>query len=82
MRLDAFLAQRGEEVFAHRSRHRRPISGSMKVRIIKRPLAAVGQSQGSQQLLILLMRTNPEPNNGVITEDTDSSPIKIHSGRI
>jgi len=27
-RLDGFRAQRGEEVFAHRSRHRTPISGS------------------------------------------------------
>jgi hypothetical protein len=27
-RLDAFREQRGEEVFAHRSRHRTPISGS------------------------------------------------------
>jgi hypothetical protein len=27
-RLDAFREQRGEEVFAHRSRHRNPISGS------------------------------------------------------
>ena len=32
-RLDAFLEQRGEEVFAHRSRHRTPISGSVKYRI-------------------------------------------------
>jgi len=31
-RLDAFREQRGEEVFAHRSRHRTPISGSIKVR--------------------------------------------------
>jgi hypothetical protein len=30
--LDAFREQRGEEVFAHRSRHRTPISGSIKVR--------------------------------------------------
>ncbi|WP_254947823.1 hypothetical protein [Cyanobium sp. N.Huapi 1H5] len=29
-RLDAFREQRGEEVFAHRSRHRSPISGSVK----------------------------------------------------
>jgi hypothetical protein len=28
-RLDAFREQRGEEVFAHRSRHRSPISGSV-----------------------------------------------------
>jgi ATP adenylyltransferase len=27
-RLNAFRMQRGEEVFAHRSRHRTPISGS------------------------------------------------------
>ena len=32
-RLDAFREQRGEEVFAHRSRHRSPISGSVKVRV-------------------------------------------------
>ena len=31
-RLDAFREQRGKEVFAHRSRHRTPISGSIKVR--------------------------------------------------
>ncbi len=29
-RLDAFREQRGEEVFAHRSRHRTPISNSVK----------------------------------------------------
>ena len=33
-RLDAFRMQRGEEVFAHRSRHRTPISGSIKVRVL------------------------------------------------
>jgi hypothetical protein len=32
-RLDAFREQRGEEVFAHRSRHRSPISGSVKYRV-------------------------------------------------
>ena len=32
-RLDAFRMQRGEEVFAHRSRHRTPISGSVKDRV-------------------------------------------------
>ena len=32
-RLDAFREQRGEKVFAHRSRHRSPISGSVKVRV-------------------------------------------------
>ena len=32
-RLDAFREQRGEEVFAHRSRHRTPISGSIKDRV-------------------------------------------------
>jgi hypothetical protein len=42
---------------------------------------AIEQSIGSQQLLILLMGTNPEQNDGVIPEDTDSSPIKIHSGK-
>ena len=31
-RLDTFRMQRGEEVFTHRSRHRTPISGSIKVR--------------------------------------------------
>ncbi len=33
-RLDAFREQRGEEVFAHRSRHRTPISGSIKYRVL------------------------------------------------
>ncbi|MGB7564909.1 MAG: hypothetical protein WBM08_09165 [Prochlorococcaceae cyanobacterium] len=32
-RLDAFREQRGEEVFAYRSRHRTPISGSVKYRV-------------------------------------------------
>ncbi|WP_315858941.1 MULTISPECIES: HIT domain-containing protein [unclassified Cyanobium] len=32
-RLDAFREQHGEEVFAHRSRHRTPISGSVKYRV-------------------------------------------------
>jgi hypothetical protein len=32
-RLDAFREQRGEEVLAHRSRTRTPISGSIKVRV-------------------------------------------------
>jgi len=32
-RLDAFREQRGEEVFAHRCRHRSPISGSSKYRV-------------------------------------------------
>jgi hypothetical protein len=32
-RLDAFREQRGEEVFAHRSRNRTPISGSVKYRV-------------------------------------------------
>ncbi len=32
-RLDGFHEQRGEEVFANRSRHRSPISGSVKGRI-------------------------------------------------
>jgi len=35
-RLDAFRMQRGEEVFAHRSRHRTPISGSIKYRVLTR----------------------------------------------
>ena len=35
-RLDAFREQRGEEVFAHRSRHRSPISGSLKYRVLTR----------------------------------------------
>ena len=35
-RLDAFREQRGEEVFAHRSRHRTPISGSVKYRGLTR----------------------------------------------
>ena len=32
-RLDAFLEQRGEEVFAHRSRHSSSISGSVNYRV-------------------------------------------------
>jgi ATP adenylyltransferase len=36
-RLDGFREQRGEEVFAHRSRHRSPISGSVKYRVLTRP---------------------------------------------
>jgi ATP adenylyltransferase len=35
-RLDAFREQRGEEVFAHRSRHRTPITGSVKYRVLTR----------------------------------------------
>jgi 5-methylcytosine-specific restriction endonuclease McrA len=35
-RLDAFRMQRGEEVFAHRNRHRTPISGSINVRVLTR----------------------------------------------
>jgi hypothetical protein len=35
-RLDTFREQRGEEVFAHRSRHRTPIGGSIKVRVLTR----------------------------------------------
>jgi hypothetical protein len=35
-RLDAFREQGGEEVFAHRSRHRTPISGSVKYRVLNR----------------------------------------------
>jgi diadenosine tetraphosphate (Ap4A) HIT family hydrolase len=35
-RLDGFREQRGEEVFAHRSRHRTPISGSVKYRVLTR----------------------------------------------
>jgi ATP adenylyltransferase len=35
-RLDGFLEQRGEEVFAHRWRHRSPISGSVKYRVLTR----------------------------------------------
>ncbi len=35
-RLDAFREQRGEEVFAHRSRHRTSISGSVKYRVLTR----------------------------------------------
>ncbi len=32
-RLDAFREERGEEVLAHRSRHRSPISGLVKYRV-------------------------------------------------
>jgi diadenosine tetraphosphate (Ap4A) HIT family hydrolase len=35
-RLDGFREQRGEEVLAHRSRHRNPISGSVKYRVLTR----------------------------------------------
>lgn len=35
-RLDTFREQRGEEVFAHLSRHRTPISGSLKCRVLTR----------------------------------------------
>ena len=35
-RLDAFCKQRGEEVFAHRSRNRTPISCSIKYRVLTR----------------------------------------------
>jgi len=35
-RLDAFREQRGEEVFAHRSRQRTPLSGSVKHRVLTR----------------------------------------------
>ncbi|MBM5818283.1 MAG: HNH endonuclease, partial [Cyanobacteria bacterium K_Offshore_surface_m2_239] len=35
-RLDAFREQRGEVVVAHRSRHRTPISGSVKYRVLTR----------------------------------------------
>jgi hypothetical protein len=35
-RLDGFREQRGEEVFAHRSRHHSPISGSVKYRVLTR----------------------------------------------
>lgn len=34
--LDAFREQRGDDVFAHRSRHRTPISGSVKYRVLTR----------------------------------------------
>ena len=35
-RLDAFREQRGEEVFAHRSRNRTPTNGSIKYRVLTR----------------------------------------------
>jgi ATP adenylyltransferase len=35
-RLDGFREQRGEEVFAHRSRQRSPIRGSVKDRVLTR----------------------------------------------
>ena len=38
-RLDAFREQRGEEVFAHRSRNRTPINGSIKYRVLTRAKA-------------------------------------------
>jgi hypothetical protein len=38
LRFDAFQAQGGEEVFAHRSRHHTPISGSIKYRVLTRAL--------------------------------------------
>ena len=36
LRLDAFREKHGEEVFAHRSRKRSPISGSVKYRVLNR----------------------------------------------
>ena len=36
LRLDAFREKHGEEVFAHRSRIRSPISGSVKFRVLNR----------------------------------------------
>jgi len=39
-RLDAFREQRGEEVFAHRCRHRSPISGSSNTGFTDAPRAA------------------------------------------
>ena len=35
-KLDAFRKRRGDEVFAHRSRHRTPISGSIRYRVFTR----------------------------------------------
>jgi hypothetical protein len=35
-RLDAFREKRGEEVFAHRSRHRTPINGSVNYQVLTR----------------------------------------------
>jgi len=42
LRLDGFRAQRGEEVFAHRSCTRTPISGSVKYRVLTRARGRCG----------------------------------------
>jgi hypothetical protein len=50
-RPDGFREQRGEEVFAHRSRHRSPISGSVKYRVLTRAHGAAA-SDGPQNQAI------------------------------
>jgi hypothetical protein len=45
-RLDALREQRGEEVFAHRSRHRAPISGSVKCRVLTDAPGAAASAAG------------------------------------
>jgi len=49
-RLDAFREQRGEEVFAHRSRHRTPISGSVKDRVLTRARGRCGAHEHQRAL--------------------------------
>ncbi len=56
-RLDGFREQRGEEVFAHRSRHRSPISGSVKYLVLTKARAAA--SDGSRTRLFLRNRRTP-----------------------
>ena len=50
-RLDAFRQQRGEEVFAHRSRHRTPISGSIKVRVHRCTRGRCAWCRGSREFV-------------------------------
>jgi ATP adenylyltransferase len=47
-RLNGFREQRGEEVFAHRSRHRSPISGFVKYRVFTRALGG-RECRGTQK---------------------------------
>jgi ATP adenylyltransferase len=55
-RLDGFREQRGEEVFAHRSRHRSPISGSVKVRGFTR-----ARGRWESRAAMLLIRNGGTP---------------------
>ncbi|MCP9934008.1 HIT family protein [Cyanobium sp. Candia 9D4] len=63
-RLDAFREQRGEEVFAHRSRHRSPISGSEKPGRLRRhhqragPLLPLQRRQARRLFAVARGRTD------------------------